>query len=349
MKFSTSKGDWFAFLRLSGSVRSSLIHRFIPLAIVSLLVVVMASCLKEPLPPLRVGYSVWPGYESLYLARDLGYYNNSSIRLVDYPSNAEIIRAFRNGDLDAAAITLYEALVIAETHPNIRIILKLDSSYGGDVILAKPEIKTLQALKNRRVGVEVGTLAAFVLTRALETVAMTPKAVRVIPVGLTEHEQAFNRGKIDAIVTFEPVRSKLLAHAAHLLFDSTQIPGEILDVLAVREDLLDKQATNLQALIQGHFRALRYLAKNPQDAAQRIALRENVTPNQFLESLKRLQIPLLSENQRFLSNGDRSAIERLNRVAQFMADTNLLSRLIRPNTLFDDRFVRRIQPSAIEP
>ncbi|MGB3638583.1 MAG: hypothetical protein WBA39_13555 [Rivularia sp. (in: cyanobacteria)] len=112
-----------------------------------LLVSTLAGCIQNPPDPLRVGFLVWPGYESLYLARDLKYYKDTPIRLVDYPSASELIRAFRNKNLEVVTLTLYEALLVAETEPDVRIVLILDSSNGADAVLAKPKINTLSDIK----------------------------------------------------------------------------------------------------------------------------------------------------------------------------------------------------------
>ena len=64
----------------------------------------------------------------------------------------------------------------------------------------------------------------------------------------------------------------------------------------------------MQALVDGRFRALDYLIKNPQDAASRIAPRTGVTPEQFLESLKGLSSPNLEENQNLLGKTDPSLL-----------------------------------------
>lgn len=58
--------------------------------------------------PLRIGTLVWPGYEPLYLARERGYLDPKSVRLVEYPSNSEVTRAFRNRAIEAAALTFDE-------------------------------------------------------------------------------------------------------------------------------------------------------------------------------------------------------------------------------------------------
>jgi NitT/TauT family transport system substrate-binding protein len=67
--------------------------------------------------------------------------------LLDYPSDQELMRAYRNGDLEAITISLDEAWSLAETMSDVRIVTIQDISNGGDAILGKPEIKNLQELK----------------------------------------------------------------------------------------------------------------------------------------------------------------------------------------------------------
>jgi NitT/TauT family transport system substrate-binding protein len=304
---------------------------------------ILVGCSKAPEAPLRVATNLWPGYETLHLAQSLGYYKDTPIQLVDLPSGSEEVRAFRNGNVEAAGISLDQALVLATTNPDVRIVTVMDFSEGGDVILAKPEFESLKALKGKRVGVEANALGAYVITRALETAGLTTKDVTIVSLELSEHERAFNDGAVDAVVTFGPARSKLLSVGAKELFTSAQIPGEVVDVLIVREGLITSQPDAVQALVKGRFQALNYLANNPQEAAQRIAPRTGVTPAQFLESLKGLRSPDLQQNQKLLSKVDQSLVQATKRLADVMLENKLLPNAIDPVPLLDDRLVQKIQ------
>lgn len=306
------------------------------------LLAVFSSCIQSPPPHLRLGANVWPGYESLYLARDLGYYDNSPIQLVDYPSATEVSRALRNGDLEVAALTLDETLALAETNPDIRIVLITDVSAGGDAIVAKSEIKTLAAVKGQKVGVESTALGAFVITRALEQVGLSSQDVEIVSLGVSEHESAFKQGTVDAIVTFEPVRSNLLAAGGNLVFDSKQIPGEIVDVLVVPQAVLENQKKTLDVLVKGWFRALNYLHKEPQDAAARMAPREGIGPEQFLASLELLHIPNLKENQDLLSKTDPTLLNVAKKLSELMIEKKLLQQKPDIEHLLDNRLVEAL-------
>lgn len=320
------------------------LFRFAFFALIPCLVTILVSCLQSPAPPLRVGTNVWPGYEPLYLARDLGYYQeHPSIQIVNYPSATEAIRAYRNRDLEVVALTLDEALTLAETEPQLRVFLVADISQGADVILAKPSLQSLRDLKGKRVGVESTALGAYLLSRALEKAGMRLQDVRVIPLGASEHAAAYKQGQVDAVVTFEPTRSILLAAGARLLFDSTQIPGEIVDVLVTQQSILDNQQPMMKTLGRAWFRSLDYLTQNPQEAARRIAPRQGVTPDQFLAALKLLKIPNLAENQAILSQTDPTLANGAQQLSQIMVDQKLLKQPIAVKELFSNQLVQTLQ------
>ena len=296
---------------------------------------------KRASEPLRVGVNVWPGFEPLFLARSLGFYDGQPIELISLPSCDEVIRAYRNGTINVAAVTADEALRIAEQLPNQRIILACDFSNGADVILAKPKFKTMAALRGRRIGVDQNTLGAYVLSRALQITGMTPADVTVVPVWFDEHEEAYAADKVDAVVTFEPRRTHLLAVGAKAVFDSSQIPGEIVDVLLTHRELLEKGGAAYQTLVKGWFRGLDYLRKQPQDAARRIAPREQMSPEAFLASLHGIELPDREANVRLLGSSADNLGVTLRLLQTLMIQTRLLSRTNDVSLLLDDRLVRK--------
>jgi len=225
-----------------------------------------SACTQEPAPLLKVGVNQWAGYEPLFLARQLGHYQNASVKLVELPSNTESIHLLREGRLDAAALTLDEVLSVMDQGTPLSIVTVFDFSNGADVLLGKKGISELEAIRGYRVGVESSGVGAVLLHAALSHAGLEESDVRMIYLTADEHERAFVQGKVDALVTFEPVKSKLLSQGAHVLFDSSQVPELIVDVLAVRTDRLPLQSGQLLALLQGYYQALRYMGQHPAQA-----------------------------------------------------------------------------------
>lgn len=299
----------------------------------------LAGCSVAPQQNLRIGTNLWPGYETLYLARELGYYKDQPVRLIDYPSGTEEVRAYRNGEVDGAGLSIDQVLALAATQDDIRIVAVMDFSDGGDVILGQPEIPNIKALKGKRVGVEATALGAFFLARALEKNGMSPQDVEIVSLELADHEQAFKSGKVDAVVTFGPARNRLLKAGANQLFDSSMIPGEIVDTLAVSADAIAKQPKVVQALVDGRFKALHYFNRNPQQAAALMAKRTQVTPAQLLDSFQGLKQPSLAENQALLSQRQTALVTSMKKLVDIMLKNKLIDKKVDPATLLDDRFV----------
>ena len=127
------------------------------------LALTLSACSQTPEPPLRIATNIWPGYEPLYLARSLGYYEKTPIRLVEMTSASETIQAIRNNIIEGAALTLDEVLVLLADDFDLHVILVMDFSHGGDVLLAKPSIETLDELRGKKVAVETSAVGAILL------------------------------------------------------------------------------------------------------------------------------------------------------------------------------------------
>ncbi|MGH8658691.1 MAG: ABC transporter substrate-binding protein [Gammaproteobacteria bacterium] len=289
-----------------------------------LLALSLVGCGGDPVAPLRIGTIVWPGYEPLYLAQELGYLDAKSVRLVEYPSASEVTRAFRNQAIEATALTFDEVLLLAQDGFKPRVVLLMDISHGGDAILGRPDLRTVKDLAGRRVAVDTETVGAYVLIRALMLNGMKSSDINIVHVRADELKVAFKEGRVDAVVNFEPVRSHLLAGGASLLFDSSQIPGEIMDVLTVDAVYLDQNVAVVQEVLRGWFRATEYIKNDPQYASAIMARREQVTGAQFLESLKGLKIPTREENLKLLSGQHPPLASLGRRVMQVMLDQRLL-------------------------
>ena len=59
------------------------------------------------------------------------------------------------------------------------------------------------------------------------------------------------QGSVDGAVTFDPFKSQMTASGGRTIFDSSQIPGEIVDLLAVRASVLEKNPHAVQGLLAG--------------------------------------------------------------------------------------------------
>ncbi|MBF0556828.1 MAG: ABC transporter substrate-binding protein [Nitrospirae bacterium] len=285
--------------------------------------------------PLRVGTNIWPGYEPFYLAHELKYFDKNIV-VVEYSSASDVIRGFRYNAIDAAALTLDEALLLVQDGLDVSVVLVMDISSGGDVILGRQGLNKFSDILGKRVGIEKTALGSYFFAIALEKIGLKPTDVITVNMEVDRHETAFKTGMIDAVVTFEPVRTRLINAGANVLFDSSKVYGEIVDVLVIRNDYLRKSSSNvntLNTLLIGWFRSLDYLKKNPQNAYKIMAKREGISKEEFVTALNGLHIPDKEENRLMLCGTKPTLFMTAERMKKFMIANGLIQKDINVNNI----------------
>lgn len=289
-------------------------------------ILLMSGCVDRPQETLRVGAVLWPGYEPLYLAGKLGYYDDQPIKVIDYLSNTDTILAFKNHNLHAAAFTLDETLQLLADGVDIDVVLVMDMSYGGDVILANPGIDSVEALKGKPVAVESSAVGMFVLKRALELHDMDVSDIQVVSTNAMEQASSFASGKVVAAVSFDPYRTPLVKSGKQEIFNSTLIPNEIIDVLVVRRSYAEQYPDTVKQLVEAWFKALAYQAKNPQKSATYSLKRFNTTVEDYIASLERLKFTTKEDNRRLLDSQESPLLKQQQGMIEILYELELIKK-----------------------
>jgi len=248
----------------------------------------LTACSEPPVPALTVGMNTWVGYDPLVLARDQQLIDTQQVKVVELSSSSETLRHFRNGLLDAAALTLDETLRLADEGFDVRVVAVLDTSTGADVVLADPAIQGLAQLHGAGIAVEGTTVGALMLERLLQAAGLQQADVNVVNMEATLHLSALRSGRVGVAVSYEPVAGLLRAAGYKDIFDSRQMPGDIVDVLVVRASTLQERPAQVDALLAGWQRGLQALQERPEVAARLLAPGVELSPEDYLATLKKL-------------------------------------------------------------
>jgi len=313
--------------------------------VVSLLVWCLQGCVESR--PLKVAAHVWPGYEFMFLADEFGWLDASQVELVPTGFASESLDALLAGEVDAAALTLDEVLLAREQGVRLTIVLVFNVSAGADVVITRAQLADAQDLRDMRIGYEEGAVGALMLEKALRRAGL--QLEDVVPVNLppSAHLDAWDAGRIDALVTYEPFASHLRKKGAVVFFDSRETPNSIFDVLAVRSERLGRpRAGAVRSLLAAHFRALEHFQRNPQDASYRMAPRLGLPAAEVSAAFRGLVLPDLANNHRLLSGDPAPLLRSAAELSRLMKARGLLSRV-------DDDFSRlvddRYQPVVNQP
>lgn len=263
----------------------------------------LAGCHPASPPMLRFGVHPWPGYEFIFLAREQGLLPEPAVRLVEMPAASDSLLALIAGTLDGAALTLDEVLSARAAGVELHVCTVVDISLGGDVLIARPGIDTLSALRGRRIGVEYTGTGAIMLDDALMAAGLTPGDIEKIYVTADRHVDAFTRHEVDAVITYEPAATRLRAAGGRVLFDSSARPGHIIDVFAFCKRALDINPAAVRALLAAHFGGRMEYLRDPQKVAPQLARRLFLSAPELQAAFGAMTLPDATDNQRWLAAG----------------------------------------------
>jgi len=253
---------------------------------------------------LTVGIHPWVGYESLELAQQFNWLPEG-VELVHMEELTTSGAALQAGKLDAACLTLDEVLRLRAEGTPVTVGLVFDVSAGADALLVRAGIGRLADLSGKRIGVEPGPLGALVLGSALDAAGLKRSSVQVVKLPPDRQLAAWRGNEVDGLVCYEPTATLLQREGARRIFDSRQMPDTILDVLAVRTDRIAGREDNLRAVVAAHFRGLKHLQGNRQDALYRIAERQHMTSQEVGLALSGVFFPTLEANRQYLAPAGR--------------------------------------------
>lgn len=252
--------------------------------------------------PVNMGTNMWLGYAPGYVASRHGLYGDTRVHLSQFPSASATLHAFQTGKIDAAAVTLDEALLLARRGVAIKIILVVDISNGADAIIAQPEIRSMSDLRGRRIGVEDTALGDYVLARALQVHGLHDSQITSVPLTVDRTVAAYKSRDVDAVVTFEPFKSTITKLGGFKIFDSSEIPDEVVDVLIVHNEFARKNPAAVKAVVAGWLKANELVKKRDPDVMREISQRLGTTEDELKRSFQDIKIPGLVENADLLTS-----------------------------------------------
>jgi NitT/TauT family transport system substrate-binding protein len=232
----------------------------------------LTGCGKSESKKIKLGISAFVGWFPYYIAAGEDYFkkNGVDVELVWFPVYSDSLQAFNSGKLDLLCVALPDtpALYMKDGTP-FKIIALNDYSNGGDGIVAKKHIQSLQDLKGKKVATEYATIEHFFLLKALETAGLTEADIQLVNMSVGDSAPAVISGAVDAAGLWEPALSIAKADSSNrLLFDSSRTPGLIQDTTIATEKLIKNNPAAVTAVINAYLDALDFYRKNPDQAIE---------------------------------------------------------------------------------
>lgn len=269
----------------------------------------------------RVATFTWVGYAPLYLAQEKGFFEGISVELEKIEETPSRRAALASGNVQGSVDILDSFVNGAVAGLPASVVLKLDDSMGGDGIIVRKGINSIQDLRGKTVAYPQGLPSHFFLLALLDRAGMRITDIESRPMEADQAGAAFVSGSVDAAVTWEPWLTKAAAMPdGKVLVTSRDTPGLIADIFTVRNDFLRDNPDVVRAFLQGWFRALELWKSNPAEAGPIMARSMGLSEEEFKQMVGGIRYSDLQDNQAFFTAAAGGAspfatiVERANQI-----------------------------------
>ena len=241
-------------------------------------------------PSFTVGWSVYAGWNPYFYMQKSGilkkwadkYGIAIKVQRFDYAASLD---SFVAKNIDACAMTNMEALDMpAAAGVDSTAIIMGDYSNGNDAVLVRNNL-TFQTLPSTPIMLVQKTVSEYLLERGMVLNGQQSQLGKLHLINTSDSDIVaayLNNKSNQAAVTWKPLVSQILADkSVHSIFDSSKIPGEIMDLMVVRSEVLNtpngqkfaKALTGawyetIQQVAAGQASALKYSAAASGDSVE---------------------------------------------------------------------------------
>lgn len=199
---------------------------------------------------IYVGWMPWAYGAEQGIVKKWGDKYGIDIEVVQINDYIESINQYSAGDFAACTMTNMDALTIpAAGGVDSTALVVGDFSNGNDGVVLKGK-KSLADIKGQNVNLVELSVSHYLLARGLETVGLTEKDLTVVNTSDADMVAVYGTDDVTAVATWNPLLSEIESMPKSTkVFDSSQIPGEIIDLLVINTETLQANPDLGKALV----------------------------------------------------------------------------------------------------
>ncbi|MEM0900612.1 MAG: putative urea ABC transporter substrate-binding protein [Pseudomonadota bacterium] len=221
---------------------------------------------------IYVGWMPWGYIEDSGIMDKWAEKYGIDVEIVQINDYVESINQYTAGQYDGCSMTNMDALSIpAGGGVDTTALIVGDFSNGNDGIVLK-EGDTVEALSGQNVNLVELSVSHYLLARALDGVGMSERDLTVVNTSDADMIAAYATDDVTSVVTWNPLLSEIEATPGSTkVFDSSNIPGEIIDIMMVNTETLAANPDFGKALTGAWYEAMTLMAAGDEAALTAMA------------------------------------------------------------------------------
>ncbi len=239
---------------------------------------------KNTTPPIKIGIYAYPGYGTLYVAQEKGFFKKFGVNVeLDQIPLDNQLPALASGEIQMLLGTSDGMAVIADAGIKAKQIFVTSKSNGADGLAVSNDIKTMQDLKGKKVYVTLGFPDHMFFRNLQKQAGLKLNDVELVNMDAELAASSFIAGKVNAAWTWEPYLSKIKERKdGHVLVTSKDAPNLMPeDNMMAREDLIAHRREDVKNVMRAFFEAETWWNNNVDEGNAIVAKAFKITPEEF--------------------------------------------------------------------
>ena len=222
---------------------------------------------------IYVGWMPWDYANSSGILKKWADKYGIKIELTQINDYVESINQYTAGGFDGCVMTNMDMLTIPSAGGvDSTALIVGDFSNGNDGVIIKGKGKKLADIKGLPINLVELSVSHYLLARGLDTVGLKERDIKVVNTSDADIVGAYAATGTKATVTWKPQLSEILAAPdAQLVFDSSKIPGEIIDLMVVNSATLKDNPKFAKALVGAWYETMAVMTKKDPAAQKALA------------------------------------------------------------------------------
>ncbi|WP_077212614.1 ABC transporter substrate-binding protein [Bacillus dakarensis] len=256
--------------------------------------------------PIKIGFSALPSFYLWHLIEEKGFFEEKDVEveLVWFPVYSDSLAALNTGKIDGNSQALLDTIAPLAEGIDLKTVFIMDNSNGGDGLVASDGITSIQDLKGKKIGTEIGTIAHFFMLTALNDVGLKESDIQFTNLSIADAGNAFLSGQLDAAGLWEPSLSKAVEKkGAHKLVSSADYPGLISDVFVVRGEVANERKEEVEKITAAWFEGIEYLKNHYDESIEITADAAEISTAELDLGMQGFRLFTVDENQAAFKEG----------------------------------------------
>lgn len=247
---------------------------------------------------LKIGLLTWIGTAPFYIAQELGLFEKHAVDVtfVLLEKSDDRTSALLSEEIDFADITLDRFLLDRSNTPSLRVAGLLGRSVGGDALLVRQGINTMNDLRGKRIGVEKGWVNDFFLQYVLDKNNIPWNDVTRVDVKESDAGGLMLQNNVDGIVIWEPWLSNIKELSGGHILTSTQKEPILIDALVGLSETMSQKHSEITRLFKALFEASEYIQAHFSKSAEIVSTYLGISPQETEEQMKKVEFFTKKEN-----------------------------------------------------